>query len=83
MVWNTNRSYFQRTHLEADSVLLGLSVRAARRRGLRDYRPILKRARRAIGVQIWKRAASMVVACLPPLLIEEERMLFGTDFGEV
>ena len=76
-------SAYGRAHLETDSVLLSLAVRAARRRGLRDHRPILKRARRSIGVQIWKRAASMVLACLPILDIEEERMLFGTDLGEV
>ena len=75
-------SAFGRTHLEADSVLLTLSLRAARRRGLRDHRPVLKRARRAIGVQIWRRAASMVLACLPILDIEEERLLFGADLSE-
>ena len=72
-------SAYGRTHLEADSILVGLSIRAARRRGLRDHRPILKRARNSIGIQIWNRAASMVLACLPPLDIEEERLLFGCD----
>ena len=75
-------SCYGRAHLEADSVLLGLAVRAARYRGLRDYRPILKRARRCISVQIWKRAASQVLACLPTLDIDEERLLFGVDFCE-
>ena len=72
-------SAYGRMHLETESVLLSLSLRAARRRGLRDHRPILKRACCAIGVQIWKRAASMVLACLPSLEIEEERLLFGCD----
>ena len=64
-------------------MLLSLFVRVARRHGLRGHRPILKRARRSIGVQIWKRAVSMVLVCLHILDIEEERMLFGTDLGEV
>ena len=72
-------SAYGRMHLETESVLLSLSLRAARRRGLRDHRPILKRACSAIGVQIWKRAASMVLACLPSLEIEEERLLFGCE----
>ena len=72
-------SAYGRMHLETESVLLSLCVRAARRRGLRDYRPIFKRVRDAIGVQIWVRAASMVLACLPCLKVEEERLLFGAD----
>ena len=35
-------SAYGRMHLETDSVLLSLCVRVARRRGLRDYRPILR-----------------------------------------
>ena len=76
-------SAYGRTHLEADSVLLSLAVRASRRRGLRDYRPILKRVRKSISVQIWKRAASMVLACLPVLDVVEERLPFGCDAVDI
>ena len=72
-------SAYGRMHLETESILLSLSLRVARRRGLRGHRPILKRACCAIGVQIWKRVDSMVLACLPSLEIEEERLLFGCD----
>ena len=72
-------SAYGRIHVEAHAVLLSLAVRAARRRGLRDYRPILKRVEKSIGVQIWIRAASMVLACMPSLAVEEERLLFGAD----
>ena len=72
-------SAYGRAHLETDSVLLSLAVRAARLRGLRDHRPILKRVRKSISVQIWKQATSMVLACLLVLDREEERLLFGCD----
>ena len=72
-------SAFGRAHPEAESVLHTLAVRAARRRGLRDHRLILRRARVAIGVAIWRRAAAMVHACLPKLAAEEEALLFGCD----
>ena len=74
-------SAYGRAHLEKDSILLTLALGAARRRGLRDHRPVLRRARKAIGVAIWRRAARMVLACLPPLEVEEERLLFGDVAG--
>ena len=68
---------YGRLHLETDVVLLSLAIRAARRRGMRGHRFILQRTRRAIGVAIWRRAASMVLACLPRLDVGEEQLLFA------
>ena len=44
---------------------------AARRHGAVHSRDLEQRARGAIGVQIWKRAARMVVACRPALCADE------------
>ena len=59
-----------------------LARAAARRRGLADYRPLLRRAHANIGVQLWRRAAAMVKACLPDLPLEEQRLLLGADPAE-
>ena len=45
-------------------VLMAIARRAARRRGLADFRPLLARARAAIGVALARRTARMVHACL-------------------
>ena len=71
LVW----SAYGRAHPEAESVLHTLAVHAARRRGLRGHRLILRRSRVAIGVAIWRWAAAMVHACLPKLTAEEEAIL--------
>ena len=56
-----------------------LAHRAARRRGLLDYRPSLRYAKTAIGLEIARRAHSMVHAGFPKLRKEDEVMLFGID----
>ena len=73
IVW----SAYGRAHPEAQAALRALALRAARRRGLRCHRPLLRRAEAAIGVAIWRRAAAMVHACLPALTPEEERLLWA------
>lgn len=70
-------SAYGRMHPEAEVILNTLAMRAARRRGIMNHRAILRRVRANIGVSIWKRAANMVMACLPRLSPEEERLLGG------
>ena len=57
-------SCFGRLHAESAHHLELLARAAARRRGLGDFRPLLLRARQCLSVQVWRRASSMVVACL-------------------
>ncbi len=77
LVW----SAYGRPHPEAAATLEQLARRAARRRGLRCHRPLLRRALAAIGVALWRRLAAMQVACLPPLGPVESQLLFGGDLA--
>ena len=58
-------SCWGRPHPEALELLAALAAAAARRQGFADGASLLRCARRAISVQLWRRAASMVHACLP------------------
>ena len=77
MVW----SAFGREHPEISAMLEAMAVQAARRRGLRDHRVILRRARCAIGVRLATRAARMILCCAPGLAEEEVAALFGSGAG--
>lgn len=68
MVW----SAFGREHPQTSVTLETLARSAARRRGLRDHRLLLRRARAAIGVQLVCRAVRMTRACLETLPAEGE-----------
>jgi len=70
-------SCYGRAHPEAVETLTALARTAARKRGLADYRPLLRRANATIAIQIWSRAAAMVQACLPDLPPEEVSLLFA------
>ena len=70
-------SAYGRAHPETEVILSILAQRAARRRGLYDHRALLRRACAAIGVSSWRRAATMVQACLPRLSLEKKRLLFS------
>ncbi len=61
MVW----SAYGRPHANTLRLIRQLAKRAARRRGLLNAGQIERRARAKIGVEIWRRAARMVSACLP------------------
>ena len=74
MVW----SAFGRAHPDAQVMLAAMAAQAARRRGLRDQRLILRRVCGAIGVALVRRSVHMVLACTPHLDAEEERVLFGS-----
>ena len=67
VVW----SCFGREHSDTTSVMVGLARRAARRRGFAGYRPLLARARAAIGVALARRLALMALSC-------QARLSFGS-----
>ena len=70
-------SAFGRAHPETQLILETLAVQAARRRGLQDHKLILRRTYAAIGVEIARRGARMVSACLPHLAEHEVSLLLG------
>jgi len=72
-------SAFGRVHPEAVALLTNVAKVAARRRGLGDHRLLLRRAMVKVGVQLARRVAAMVRACLPRLSDEEAGLLFGAD----
>ena len=68
LVW----SAFGRPHSQTTLVLNRLAQKGARRQGLVSSEQLLRRAKARIGVEIWRRAARMVMACLPGAEEEEE-----------
>ena len=60
LVW----SAWGRAHAETDAILESLARSAARRRGLRDHRQLLRRTKDAIGVMLVCRAVRMIRSCL-------------------
>ena len=67
MVW----SAFGRPHAAAVGIIRALAKKAARRRGLLNASLFERRAHAKISVEIWRRAARMVMACLPRVTDEE------------
>ena len=61
LIW----SAYGRPHPRTTAILRTLATRLARRRGCSDGVWRYRRLRAAIGVEIWKRAASQVIACWP------------------
>ena len=51
-------SCYGRVHLEAQNVLTTIAQGAARRREVIDYKSLLARVYRKVGVEIWRRLAS-------------------------
>ena len=70
-------SCYGRLHPESANVLERIAGQAARRLGVRDQRPLLRRARAALGVALCCRAAAMARACLPKLSQESVALLLG------
>ena len=73
-------SSYGRVHPEAAATFATIAQQAARRKGLASHNGLLRRAMASVGVQLWKRAAAMVTACLPRETREEVAMLFGDAF---
>jgi hypothetical protein len=57
-------SCYGREHPDTTAVLVAIAQRAARRQGCADHKPLLARARAAIGVALARRGARMVMRCL-------------------
>ena len=76
-------SCYGRWHAESAAALDRVMVQASRRLGIACHRPLLRRARAAIGVAVWRRAAAMVRACLPKPSREELALLFGEPADDV
>ena len=71
LVWST----YGRPHPETTELLAALAASASRRLGVGDGRALLQRTRGAVALQLRRRAACMVHACLPRLGNEEAEAL--------
>jgi hypothetical protein len=58
-------SSYGRRHSDTSKMTLLAARRAARYRGLPDHRSLLARWRRTLAVEVWRRSAKMLIACLP------------------
>ena len=72
-------SCYGRLHPDALRILEKMAQKPARRRGFGSHKLILRRALVRVGVEIWRRAAKMVLACLPQPSEAEAALLFGED----
>ena len=64
-------SCFGRAHPEAMRVVVSLAASVARRRGIADTSPIVRKCLAWIGVRVQRRAAAMVRACMPSCWFED------------
>ena len=69
-------------NLGLPAALEHIARQAARRIGVTNHRPLLRRAHAGISVALMKRAASMARACLPKLSKESVQLAFGDTAGE-
>ena len=74
VVW----SCWGRPHLGASAAVRSMAQAAARRHGAVGPRDLERRARQAVGVQLWKRAAQMAKACRPTLGSDEAAAVLPT-----
>ena len=72
-------SCYGRLHVAGETTVSTIAQKAARRMGVGDSRPLLRRAKAAIGVALWRRAVAMVRACLFELSEESLGILFGDE----
>ena len=72
-------SCYGRLHPETAVVMERLALQAARRLGVADHRPLLRRSRAALGVAVCRRAVAMARACLPKLTPESLQLMFGEE----
>ena len=59
----------------AQEAMRTMAAAAARRRGYGDPRPLARHLAAQVGAQIWRRAACMVLACMPNIPSEDVRGL--------
>ena len=72
-------SCYGRVHPEAVAIFRTLAQVAARKHGVIDSQGLLARLYRNVGVEIWRRVASMVYDCMPKLHDDERDFLCGCD----
>ena len=72
-------SCYGRVHPEAVAIFRTLAQVAARKHGVIDSKGLLARLYRNVGVEIWRRAASMVYDCMPKVHESECEFLHGRD----
>ena len=75
-------SCYGRVHLDSVATVERIAQQAARRAGVADHRPLLRRSWAAVGVAIWRRAAQMARACLPRISRESAAVLLGEMEGD-
>ena len=68
-------SCYGRWHADSTTILERMTLQAARRLGIADHRPLLRRATAAVGVAIWRRVVAMARASLPRLSADGVRLL--------
>ena len=73
-------SCYGRAHPEASAALEAIARRACRRHGLPGHHLLLRRANCNIAVQLWRRSAAMVRACLPSSTRDDVQRLLGDAF---
>ena len=61
VVW----SAYGRPHLDAIRVMIAIARNTARRRGVSNFRGLARGLAARITVELWRRAASMVLRCWP------------------
>lgn len=76
-------SCYGRVHLEFMSILQNIAQGVARRRGLLDFRGFIARARRNVGVAIWKRVALVKVKVKVKVPIEPARARSASGHGNL
>ena len=52
-------------HCDASAALGSMAAAASRRRGVATPEVLARRAKALVGIQLWRRAAAMVNACIP------------------
>ena len=68
-------SCYGRLHPETGKIIDYLAAEAAKRVGTVGAQQLAQRCRAHVGVAIWRRAAAMLSACLPPLSKEALALL--------
>ena len=59
---------FARSHPSTTKMLQTAAAKVARQQGLANGKSLVKHWRREVAAEIWRRAARMIRACLPPRL---------------
>ena len=75
-------SSYGRRHRSTSNIMIEATRKAARLRGLSDHRLILKRWHCTVTAEIWRRAATMALRCLPWPDPQSEWILEGDGIAD-